>query len=113
MTGLSKGKEYASPRAGCKANADGSSPISRWLHQREHALAEGHGYFDLGDFEISPDNNLCAYSVDTVSRRQYVLRFRDLRTGAELPDVIAQYKVVAVHGRTTSCHCGPQEQDAP
>jgi len=54
----------------------------------ENEMAEGHDYFDLGDFEISPDNALCAYGVDTVSRRQYVIRFRDLATGQDLADVI-------------------------
>jgi oligopeptidase B len=54
----------------------------------ENKLAEGHSYFDLGDYEVSPNNGTVAYSVDTVSRRQYVVRFRDASTGGDLPDVI-------------------------
>lgn len=54
----------------------------------ENALAEGFTYFDLGDFEVSPNNRLVAYSVDRVGRRQYEIRFRDLSTGTDLPDVI-------------------------
>ena len=54
----------------------------------ENLLAEGHSYFDLGDFEVSPNNGLVAYSVDRVGRRQYEIRFRDLATGNDLPDVI-------------------------
>lgn len=54
----------------------------------ENELAKGHEYFDLGDFEVGPGNRLCAYSTDTVSRRQYTIRFRDLETGTDLPDVI-------------------------
>lgn len=54
----------------------------------ENRMAEGHTYFDLGDFEISPGNGLAAYSLDTVSRRQYDIRFRDLATGSDLPDLI-------------------------
>ncbi|HEX2617997.1 MAG TPA: oligopeptidase B, partial [Flavobacteriales bacterium] len=54
----------------------------------ENVLAKGHSFFDLGDLEISPDNGLMAYSVDTVGRRQYTVYFRDLRTGEDLPDVI-------------------------
>jgi len=56
----------------------------------ENLMAQGHDYFDLGDYEISPGNRLVAYSVDTVSRRQYEVRFRDLETGQELPDVITR-----------------------
>jgi len=55
----------------------------------ENVMAAGNEYFDLGDYEPSPDNRLAAYSVDTVGRRQYGIRFRDLGTGADLPDVIA------------------------
>ncbi len=56
----------------------------------ENKLAEGHDYFDLGDYEISPNNTIVAYSIDTVSRRQYTIRFRDLSTGEELSDVITK-----------------------
>ncbi len=34
-------------------------------------MAEGHHYFDIGVYSVSPDNELLAYSIDTVSRRQY------------------------------------------
>ena len=82
-----QGKEYSVHMRG-KANTDGSQPAELEDFINENILAEGHDYFDLGDFEISPDNKLCAYSVDTVSRRLYTIRFRDLSTGAELQDVI-------------------------
>ncbi|MBS1547464.1 MAG: S9 family peptidase [Bacteroidetes bacterium] len=54
----------------------------------EQAMASGYDYFDLADFEIAPGNNLMAYSVDTVGRRRYEIRFRDLASGMELADVI-------------------------
>ena len=54
----------------------------------ENKLSEGHAYFDLADFEVSPGNGLVCYSVDTVGRRVYELRFLDLRTGEELSDRI-------------------------
>ncbi|MBK6881446.1 MAG: S9 family peptidase [Flavobacteriales bacterium] len=54
----------------------------------ENAMAEGSAYYDLGDFEISPGNGLVCYSEDKVGRRQYDLRFKDLATGKDLPDVI-------------------------
>jgi oligopeptidase B len=54
----------------------------------EMAMAKGQAYFDLGDLEISPGNGIMAYSVDTVGRRLYATRFRDLRTGKDLPDML-------------------------
>ena len=51
-------------------------------------LAEGHGYFAVGARAVSPDGNILAFSVDTVGRRFYNLRFRDLRTGELLPETI-------------------------
>lgn len=54
----------------------------------ENDLAKGTTYYDLGDFEISPQNNLVCYSEDRIGRRQYELRFKDLNTGKDLPDVI-------------------------
>ncbi len=47
-------------------------------------LAKGHNYFQLGAYEVSPDNMTVAYSVDTVSRRLYTTMFKDLRTGKTL-----------------------------
>ena len=51
-------------------------------------LAEGHGFYQVGTFELSPDRQLLAYAEDSVGRRQYVLRIKDLRTGELLPDAI-------------------------
>lgn len=53
-----------------------------------NALAAGQPFFQLGGYEISPDNRLLAYTEDTVGRRQYRLRVKDLVTGTLLPDVI-------------------------
>lgn len=52
-------------------------------------LAEGHAFFSLGAFSISNDGNLLAYSVDVTGDERYTMYFRDLRTGAALPDEIA------------------------
>jgi oligopeptidase B len=46
-----------------------------------NAMAEGLEYFDLGDYAVSDDGRLLAWTEDTVGRRQYVLRVRDLHTG--------------------------------
>jgi len=44
-------------------------------------LAEGHTYYSVSGFNISPDNVKMIYGVDTISRRQYKLFLKDLSTG--------------------------------
>ncbi len=44
-------------------------------------LAEGHSYYSATGFSISPDNNKMIFGVDEVSRRQYKLYLKDLRSG--------------------------------
>jgi oligopeptidase B len=55
----------------------------------EPKLALGHDFFQVAGSQVSPDSNLLAYAEDTVGRRQYTLKIKDLRTGAQLPDTIA------------------------
>lgn len=51
-------------------------------------LAQGHDFYQIGGLEVSHDNRLLAIAEDTVGRRQFVLRVKDLATGAWLPDRI-------------------------
>jgi len=46
-----------------------------------NAMAEGHDYFRLVGISVSPDNTKVAFGLDTVSRRQYTLRIKDLNSG--------------------------------
>jgi oligopeptidase B len=52
-------------------------------------LAKDHDYYRIGAIEISPDSAWLAFCEDTVGRRQYTLRFKNLRTGEFLPTAIA------------------------
>lgn len=51
-------------------------------------MAEGYEYYSASGFNISPDNTLLAYGVDTVSRRQYTLYIKNLLTGETYPEAI-------------------------
>lgn len=51
-------------------------------------MAKGHAYFNLGGISISPDNKMAAFSIDTVSRRQYTLQIKNLITGEIYTDKI-------------------------
>jgi len=50
--------------------------------------AEGEAYFKLGAFDHGPDHSLAAYAVDLNGSEIYTIRFRDLASGQDLPDVI-------------------------
>ncbi len=49
-------------------------------------LAEGHGFFQIGAIVVAPDNNRMAWAEDTVGRRQFTLKFKDLATGESFAD---------------------------
>ena len=51
-------------------------------------LAEGYSYYSATGFQVSEDNKLLAYGVDTVSRRQYIIHIKDLTTGRIYKEVI-------------------------
>ena len=51
-------------------------------------LAKKHDYFNLSNFQISPNNKIVAYSTDIVSRRLYSINFKNLETGEIYSDEI-------------------------
>jgi oligopeptidase B len=54
----------------------------------QNAMAEGHGFFQVSDWVVSPDNKLLAWAEDMVGRRQYVLKVKNLETGEILSDTV-------------------------
>jgi oligopeptidase B len=52
----------------------------------ENVEAQGHAFYDLGGFEVSPDGRYLAVLVDTTGYEDFVLQVRDLSTGQWLPD---------------------------
>ncbi|HMP31706.1 MAG TPA: oligopeptidase B, partial [Saprospiraceae bacterium] len=54
----------------------------------ENELAKDKAYFNTTGHTISTNNNLLAYGEDTVSRRQYKIRIKDLAKNIYLPDEI-------------------------
>lgn len=51
-------------------------------------MAEGHAYFHLAGINVSPDNKLAAFGIDTVSRRNYTIQIKNLETGEIYPQKI-------------------------
>lgn len=52
-------------------------------------MAEGHSYFNVSGLNVSPDNGILAFGIDSVGRRKYALRFKDLESGRILDDNIS------------------------
>ncbi|HMT44952.1 MAG TPA: S9 family peptidase, partial [Chakrabartia sp.] len=50
--------------------------------------AEGKEYFRLGGLAVSDDETILAWSADTDGSERFTIRFRDLKTGKDLPDTI-------------------------
>jgi len=51
-------------------------------------MAKNHDYYTLNSFSVSVDNKLVTYGVDTVSRRQYDIRIKNIETGKVYPEII-------------------------
>jgi oligopeptidase B len=51
--------------------------------------AEGKAYWQLGAYAHSPDHRFMAYAVDDKGSELFTVRIRDLATGRDLPEVIA------------------------
>jgi oligopeptidase B len=77
------GKQY---RIHCRRK--GSLEAAEEVLLDENMLAAGHKYFRVGDFEVSPDHKLLAYSTDTEGDEVYTVRVKNLETGTLFADQI-------------------------
>ena len=82
-TRYEEGKEYP-----IHCRKKGSLDAEEEVMLNVNEMAEGYSYFAVGGRSVSTNNNLLAFSVDTVSRREYTLQFKDLTTGEILDDRI-------------------------
>jgi oligopeptidase B len=85
-----EGKQYA---LHCRRREAEGSPEELLLDLNR--LAEGHSFLGLDSFEVSDDNQLLAYSIDTTGFRQYTLQVKDLRAGTTLPERFERVTSVA------------------
>ena len=77
-TRYEKGKQYP---IYCRKKDNLSNPEEILIDANK--MSEGHEYFRIGGIDISPNNKIMAYSVDTVSRRLYTINFKNLESGEE------------------------------
>lgn len=83
LTRYEKGLEYP-----IYARKQGSLEAPEEILLDVNILAQGHAYYHIGERVVSTDNRILAFAEDTVSRRIYTIRFKDLVTGTFLPDEI-------------------------
>ncbi|WP_282161744.1 S9 family peptidase [Ulvibacterium marinum] len=83
VTRYETGKEYP-----IYSRFKGSLDAAEEIMFNGNEMAKDHEYFNIGGISISPDNKLAVFGVDTVSRRQYTLRIKNLETGEIYDDKI-------------------------
>jgi oligopeptidase B len=83
-TRFEAGKEYP-----VYARRKGSREAPEQVMLDGNALAAGHAFFQIAGTEVTPDGRILAYAEDTVGRRQFTLRFKNLGTGEMLADTVA------------------------
>lgn len=75
-TRYEEGKEYP-----VYCRKQGSLEADEEIIIDANELAKGHDYYHVSGLEVSPDNKILAYGEDTVSRRVYTIKFKNLETG--------------------------------
>lgn len=83
LTRYEKGKDYP-VYSRKKGSLDAPEEILFDVNQ----MAEGFDYYSLGGLNVSPDNKLVAFGVDTLSRRKYTIQIKNLETGEIRPEKI-------------------------
>src|SRR5688572_32616923 len=75
------GKEYP-----IHARREGTMDAPEQVMFDVNTMAAGKNFFQLGDWEVSPNDRLAAFATDDVGRRQYVVQVKDLATGEVFAD---------------------------
>ena len=70
------------------ARRKGSMAAPEQILFDQPAMAKGKGFFQIGNWRVSPDNTRIAWAEDIVGRRQYVLKVKDIASGAPLADTV-------------------------
>ena len=72
----------------CRKKGSLDAPEQVLLDKNE--LAQGHEFISLGVFQVSPNHQILAYSIDTIGSEQYKLLFLDLNTFQFYPESISE-----------------------
>jgi len=84
ITRFEKGKDYP-----IYSRKKGSLDAAEEILFNVNEMAEGFAYYHLSGINVSPDNKLVAFGIDTLSRRKYTLKIKNLETGELLDDSVS------------------------
>jgi len=80
-TRYQEGKEYP-----LYCRKKGSLEAEEEIMLNVNKMAKGYDFYNVTGVEVSPDNNLVAYGVDTVGRRKYTIHIKNLNTDEVFKD---------------------------
>lgn len=83
ITRFEEGNEYP-----VHSRKKGTLDAAEEIMLNVNELAKGFDYYAVAGLEVSPNNKMLGYGEDTLSRRKYTLRFKNLETGEMLSDQI-------------------------
>jgi len=83
LTSFEKGKEYP-----IHSRKKGSLDAKHEVMLDVNVLAKDFEYYSAAGLSVSPNNKLLSYGEDTLSRRIYTIKFKNLETGEMLSDII-------------------------
>lgn len=83
LTSYKEGQEYP-----IYSRKKGTLEAAEEIMLNVNELAKDFSYFNVGSRSVSPNNEMVAYGEDTLSRRIYTIRFKNLTTGELLEDFI-------------------------
>jgi oligopeptidase B len=83
LTRYEKGTEYP-----IHSRKLGSLEAAEEILLNVNDLAKDHDYYNISGQAVSPNNKFLAYGEDTLSRRIYNIRIKDLETGELLDDIL-------------------------
>ncbi|MGH1437277.1 MAG: S9 family peptidase [Lewinella sp.] len=83
LTSYKEGQEYP-----VYSRKKGTLEAEEEVMLNVNELAKDFSYFNVGSRSVSPNNELLAYGEDTLSRRIYTIRFKNLKTGEMIEDRI-------------------------
>ncbi|MGL4631145.1 MAG: S9 family peptidase [Leadbetterella sp.] len=84
-TRYEKGGEYP---IYCRKQEDKTQGNIEQILLNGNVMGKGKSYFNIGGYEVSDNDEILAYCTDEVSRRNYTLQFKNIKTGEIYPEKI-------------------------